>query len=184
MPYVLDDARTHAHQMDGLKNFMEVSSEDPKAYARWGAAAFAKQQHRQLTTNTYLPGAEPMKIDAGKAITHEQFVELISPSFANNSNSVDIEALLKRANIVVLGKHQVYIRLAQLEFEAVDVPVVQYVHGVSLLASDKSELKKYREGVACSDTRLEAGIQWSLKFIKKVLDEEELEFTGDSLTVA
>eukprot|EP00971_Amphidinium_carterae_P008824 174095-Amphidinium_carterae.1 len=165
MPYVLDDARTHACLMDGLKNFMEVSSEAPKAYARWGAAAFAKQQHRQLTTNTYLPGAEPMKM-------------------MQNSNSVDIEALLKRANIVVLGKHQVYIRLAQLDFEAVDVPVVQYVHGVSLLASDRSELKKYREGVACSVTRLEAGIQWSIKFIKKVLDEEELEFTGDSLTVA
>eukprot|EP00971_Amphidinium_carterae_P097642 1932277-Amphidinium_carterae.1 len=62
--------------MDGFKNFLEVSAEDPKAYARWGASAFTKQQHRQLTTNTFLPGAEPLDEHVGKPITHDVFMEL------------------------------------------------------------------------------------------------------------
>eukprot|EP00971_Amphidinium_carterae_P105213 2083425-Amphidinium_carterae.1 len=65
-------------------------------------------------------------------------MELVIRSFAPNANTVDI----KRANVVVLGKKQVYLCMAQLEFKAVDVPVIPYVAGVSLLDEEcKPELK-------------------------------------------
>eukprot|EP00971_Amphidinium_carterae_P068889 1364035-Amphidinium_carterae.1 len=45
--------------IERLKAFMDVSSKDAKAYARWGASTFAKQQFR-VTSNSILPGAEPI----------------------------------------------------------------------------------------------------------------------------
>eukprot|EP00971_Amphidinium_carterae_P307737 6116025-Amphidinium_carterae.1 len=42
----------------------------------------------------------------------------------------------------------------------------------------------YRDGDACSAPRLEFGLQWSLRFLDRVLKGEPLDFSGDSLTVS
>eukprot|EP00971_Amphidinium_carterae_P290277 5763535-Amphidinium_carterae.1 len=67
--------------VERLKAFMDVSSEDAKAYARWGASTFAKQQFRATTSNSVNPSAEPLSMEMPTQISHANFLDLISPSW-------------------------------------------------------------------------------------------------------
>eukprot|EP00971_Amphidinium_carterae_P266259 5281563-Amphidinium_carterae.1 len=97
--------------IERFKAFLDVSVEDSKAYARYGASSFQKHQLRLVTSNSLNRSAEPMAIDANAMsdIPHEQFLDMIKPSWEEGANIVDIMACLKRAHAIIIGKNACYV---------------------------------------------------------------------------
>eukprot|EP00971_Amphidinium_carterae_P000632 12522-Amphidinium_carterae.2 len=115
-----------------------------------------------------------MKLDMGATISHEAFMEMISPNFDGKAERTDIMAVLKRTHVIVLGDNAVYLRTAGEVMK--EVTVVPYEHGVELLHPDcKTELGKFKEGDDLDAGRFEVGLNWSLRFLNKVVMDENLE---------
>eukprot|EP00971_Amphidinium_carterae_P343635 6483498-Amphidinium_carterae.1 len=75
------------------------------------------------------------------------FLEFVAPTFSNTFSREDIVAVLKRANIVIFGRHHVYVRPAGI----VELPVLALGYPASTgrdLINDakKGNLKLYRSG--------------------------------------
>ena len=58
MTKVLDDGNMANETMMAMKAFLDVSGEDSRVYARWGAASFAKNQFRIACGNSFDASAE------------------------------------------------------------------------------------------------------------------------------
>eukprot|EP00971_Amphidinium_carterae_P060926 1205921-Amphidinium_carterae.1 len=115
-----------------------------------------------------------MKVDLRDSISHDVFLELLSPNFDSKVDKTDIMAVLKRTHVVVLGDNAVYLRVAGELMT--DVMVVRYLPEVELLDPDcKEELGKFKEGNDTNTGRFGQGLEWSLKFLGKVTAGEPLD---------
>eukprot|EP00971_Amphidinium_carterae_P062221 1231661-Amphidinium_carterae.1 len=165
-PYIYDDGKMEKEEACTLKAFFDVSAEDAKAWARWGASAFAKSQMRQACSNGYHAYAEPSDMELVDAVelSHAAFVDMVTPTFGKSMHKEDLMAIFKRCNIIVLGVKAVYLRRA-CEDE-VPVRIVKYVKDVELLGLPcRQELNKYKAGEDINQNIFERNLQWSLKFL-------------------
>eukprot|EP00971_Amphidinium_carterae_P088475 1750562-Amphidinium_carterae.1 len=134
--------------VERLKAFMDVSSEDAKAYARWGASTFAKQQFRATTSNSVNPSAEPLSVDMPTELGPER-------------SRVDIMAVTKRCHTIVLGRKAVYVR--ETSEDEIPARVIPYVPGVEVVDADAKEtLGQHKSGDPCDEHRFEEGSSWSV----------------------
>jgi hypothetical protein len=93
-PDIFDDGDSSAQNTKSMKAFSDVSLQEAAVWARWGGCRWPKGCFRQALDN---------KVDLTKeiddhslSITHENFMELVSPAFHKDANQSDREAILKR----------------------------------------------------------------------------------------
>ena len=82
MSCILDDSDLRTESIASLKAYMDVSSEDARVYARWGASHFMKHQPRFICSNTFNNLEEPMVHTEGfnqvnRTITHDLFMKML-----------------------------------------------------------------------------------------------------------
>eukprot|EP00971_Amphidinium_carterae_P333585 6468380-Amphidinium_carterae.2 len=104
-PYIYDDGTMAKNEVDHLKSFFDVLAEDAKVYARWGASSFGKGQHRQACSNRWTKAAELRAIDMGEHISHEVFMDILAPNFPRDVDPEDTVAVVKWANVIILGEN-------------------------------------------------------------------------------
>ena len=121
--------------------------------ARWGAAAFAKNQARIVCSNTFDPSQEPVVPSnvsnfGLKVIDQNTFMGMVQWSFVNASCEEDLLAPLKRSTIVIFENHGIYLRRAGAR--PVPVQVISYPNGEDtkdvLTPQCKERLGQYNRG--------------------------------------
>jgi len=119
----LDDGDSSAQLVRVLKSFLDVALREAITRERWGAAKFARNQPRMICDNKWDPEEEPKMIVNGerkpltvgyKGTTHKEFLKMIRPAMPEKCCDSDIEAVCKRANIILNTDHYIYVRPAGL----------------------------------------------------------------------
>ena len=167
-PAILDDYNARNLAMEMLKAILNPSEEDALLWARWGGAGFDMGMFRQCVTNAYNKG---VKINPGLPLSHALFLQLIEPSVPKEADAEDVEAVLRRANIIVITPVAVVYRVATRE--EVDVPTIGWSahEDVDILTPQAKDLLiKYKNGSRDLRQSFEADMQWSLDYIRRCVD--------------
>lgn len=123
-PVILDDFDCSSIPVKAMKVFLDVAAEDRATWARWGGCRFATGCFSQAIDNKVALEFEP---DVNRpptaipdAITHDEFMRMVSVAFHKDATPSDALAYLKRGNVIVPTNHCLYYRVAG--HEPVDVP--------------------------------------------------------------
>ena len=171
-PVVYDDGPLDTNRPADLKAFLDVQEEEVLLWARWSSVKLVKAQHRCIVTNPL--GEKPDVPGLARAISHEAFVNLISPAFAAMPEQ-DWMAISKRAFHVVFLRDRAFIRPPS-ECKN-DVKQVWYPEGIAdlLVDSCKPTLAAYKRGDQHDEALLERNRRWSNLLVRKVMAGEKVD---------
>ena len=110
-PIIYDDGSMNKDTAVALKAYFDLTCEDAKVYARWGASSFEPGQLRIACTNNFVADAEP-DVAEGDMIEHTVFRNIIGNTFDNTWDPEDLMAVLKRVTMIVFGRKHAYLREA------------------------------------------------------------------------
>jgi hypothetical protein len=123
-PDSLDDSDLNEHPMSKLKAYFDMTLKQAQTKERWGAAVWPQGQLRVAADNKFDPTAEMSEEETRKhkdehpgegVMPYGRFAELVRPAFSKDCSAADIDAMLKRCNIIVHCKTMVYFRPAGVE---------------------------------------------------------------------
>ncbi|CAK0851918.1 unnamed protein product, partial [Prorocentrum cordatum] len=118
VPCVFDDGDLSDQRPRVLKAFFDPTQVESNVYVRWGAAKFKRNQARFGGDNEYDAESEPSQTDwhfASRSPEKEKrttayLVEMIKPAFPKNLSFSNVGAMLKRSNICLNTKYNLYVR--------------------------------------------------------------------------
>ena len=121
--------------------------EDATVWARYSSAYFEQAAGRQACNNPYNQDldnelAKRMEEKGTNKITFVEFLDLIQPSFAAIDSKEDMDAILARTHVVLLGEHGVYWRVASIEKKEVNFEPWPKDEKKDLLAEDQVPIFK------------------------------------------
>ena len=145
---IVDDGDSDSIPIRKLKSLTDVSLEETLSRERWTAVKWVMNQLRIVCDNKYdrtkeVPGNAP-------TVSHKEFYALVRPAFWADAGEIDIEAILKRAVIVLHTEKWIYIRPATEK--RVSVRRIPYQSYDFLKPHCTALLQKWRDGDkrACS----------------------------------
>ena len=112
-PDIFDDGDIDKQDPSKMKAFLDPSQKSAKTKERWGAAEFVRNQLRLAADNKCDFSAEPTLEDLGfnsGAVPYAAFLDMIKPAFPKDILQGDIEAMIKRAVVVVSTETKCYVR--------------------------------------------------------------------------
>ena len=124
-PAIYDDGPLCDDIPAHIKIFLDPSEEEASFKARWGSCRFEKSQNRMVCNNAFDHDAEPAYEAEHLGVTHEVFMNMVRIAFPGTVTPEDIQAICKRAMIVLFARRHVYIREPSPSTE-VRVKVVEY----------------------------------------------------------
>ena len=148
----LDDPHRDSISIADLKSFLTVEEEQTTS-GRYNDAKLIRNCMRAYASNDLDRSDEP-EDDNRTSITGEEFLKLTRRIFAGDKHA-DVLACLKRAVVIILGLHAVYLRLpSQDPTSKVHRIKVDDLHRDLLAEKDKPLYSKYKLGI------LEYGPEW------------------------
>ena len=125
VPVAFDDGDLPDQRPRTLKVFFDMIPEQTLTRERWGASRFVRNQRRLAAHNTWDPPTEPQGLAIEWALastesnlktraekTTKILLEMIRPVSPPDMSEANVFANLKRANVVLLTKTHVYVRMA------------------------------------------------------------------------
>jgi hypothetical protein len=148
----LDDGDCNLQLVRVMKSFLDITLREALTRERWGAAKFVQNQPRMICDNKWDETAEPKMVVNGErrpwkvgfpGTDNKQFMEMIRPAMPEKATLSDIEAVCKRATIIVNSYDFVYVRPAGL---SADVTIVRYKkEGMYITEGAKKALERYTD---------------------------------------
>ena len=124
-PCVFDDGDLFEQRPKTLKAFLDVSQFQAMTRERWGAAKFVRGQARFASENMYDEQAVPSWDDwrglnvlpekKAKEKRNQFLFDMLRPTFPKGMSKANVNAILKRATVVMNTKDYVFERLAGVE---------------------------------------------------------------------
>ena len=148
----LDDPNRESISMADLKSFFTVEKEQATS-GRYNDSKLPRNCMRTYASNDLDQEDEPAD-DNRTSITGEEFLKLTRRIFAGD-RLADVLACLKRAVVIILGQHAMYLRLPSQDSRATVHRIkVDDLHRDLLAEKDKPLYSKYKLGI------LEYGPEW------------------------
>jgi len=122
-PAIFDDGLLNKQDVASSKAFHDPADPDALVWARYTASSFEPNQSRQSCANPFDSDAEPTRgkmCDGVEYVQHVEFMKMIRPAFHDEAAPEDIDAILRRAHVILGTKEYIYYRLANRS--AVEVP--------------------------------------------------------------
>eukprot|EP00933_Yihiella_yeosuensis_P072374 TRINITY_DN80759_c0_g1_i1.p1 TRINITY_DN80759_c0_g1~~TRINITY_DN80759_c0_g1_i1.p1 ORF type:complete len:647 (-),score=98.99 TRINITY_DN80759_c0_g1_i1:552-2492(-) len=115
-PFVFDDSDIDQVNVAKLKAFLDVGEEEAMTRERWGASKFVMNQLRIAIDNKY----DEEKVNPNfpedaveQEVAMQDLIAIIKPAFVNVA-APDLDAILKRASLIVNTKQFFYVKLAEV----------------------------------------------------------------------
>ena len=127
-PDIFDDGDLNKQDPAKTKMFFDPSMKSAKTKERWGAAEFVRNQMRSAADNKLDFSAYPSEVNYAFnnfKVPHNSFLEMIQPAFPEKTPIGDVEAILKRAVMILVLKDCVLVRPPSANHDA---PIHRYVH--------------------------------------------------------
>lgn len=151
-------------------------------WARYSSAQFDQGAGRHACNNPYNDLVEEqlfqeMQKKGASSISHQDFLDIIAPSFTAVEAKEDMAAILARTHVIVLTENGVYYRVSNTQ--KVDVPFIQWPEPSikDILAEEhKPIFKAYRQnpsGHSLPDN-YHADVIWSQELLRKLLNGESV----------
>ena len=165
------------HLSGAFRGFVERSGSRKSHHIvfAWGSACFEKKQARMVCNNAYDQEQEPHYVSEIHGVSHEAFMRMVRVAFPKSATHEDLQALCKRAMIVLFGKNRIYIRMPSASMEA-RVGTVDYWPPMTkpdlLTKEGIAKLKTLRGGDATPSLTHFQDRTWQLEFVCRSIIEE------------
>lgn len=115
-PFIFDDGDVQTQPVTKLKAFLDVGEEEAMTRERWGASKYVQGQLRIVCDNAFDQNADrdlpPIPFgQASDTVPMHVFMDIVKPAWPK-TGFANVEALLKRASIIVNTERFVYLKLA------------------------------------------------------------------------
>ena len=176
-PAIYDDGPLADDLAAHIKIYIDPSEEEPSFKARWGSCRFEKNQTRLICNNAFDNDAEPPYAMDYIGITHDTFMNMIRVALPRAATHEDLQAICKRAMIVLFGRNRIYIRDPSPATN-VRVKVVEYwpdgVRPDLLTDEGVAKLKALRGGDATPSPSHYMDRLWQVEFMKRCIKGEPI----------
>ena len=178
-PDVFDDGDLSLQPFAKLKAFFDSSQRSAKTKERWGASCWVRNQLRLAADNKIDLKSEPSLQDSLlqhlRPISHTVFYQMIRPAFDKDALQGDIDAVVKRATVIVNTELKIYVRLPGEDHRTT---VKEYVKPGPFLTDEADQILTHwiRTGINTrSADEFESLVKQEQAIFKDILDKAQAE---------
>ena len=173
-PAGFDDGQLSRMKIEDVKAFVYPAEPDALMWARWGGSAFEMNMHRNVCTNAYNRPIDD-KIGLRDHATHEEFFQMIVPSFPTDAEEEDFNAIFRRTDIIWFTDFGVYFRPAS----ALKRNVARYAwpdstHKDVFQKACRTRYEAWEKGVREYPAGFQEDVAWSQALLKKATRGEDI----------